>query len=80
VPKAVLPGTFDYGAKLSTMAKDVALGLKEAEVLGVPMWVHETVGQLWRFGMTQGLGETDLTSLIRILEGWAGVEVRSRGQ
>jgi 3-hydroxyisobutyrate dehydrogenase-like beta-hydroxyacid dehydrogenase len=80
VPKAVLPGTFDYGAKLSTMAKDVALGLKEAEALGVPMWVHETVSQLWRFGMTQGLGETDLTSLIRILEGWAGTEVRSRGQ
>ena len=27
VPRAVLPGTFDYGAKLSTMVKDVVLGL-----------------------------------------------------
>jgi 3-hydroxyisobutyrate dehydrogenase-like beta-hydroxyacid dehydrogenase len=80
VPKAVLPGTLDYGAKLATMVKDIALGLKEAEALGVPMWVHETVGQLWRFGMTQGLGEADITSLIRIMEGWAGVEVRSRRQ
>ncbi len=79
VPKAVLPGTFDYGAKTSTMLKDIALGLHEAEALGVPMWVHETVGQLWRFGVTQGLGDADLTSLIRVLEGWAGVEVRSRG-
>jgi len=78
VPKAVLPGTFDYGAKLSTMVKDVVLGLKEAEALGVPMWVHETVGQLWRFGATQGLGDADLTSLIQVLEDWAGVEVRSR--
>jgi 3-hydroxyisobutyrate dehydrogenase-like beta-hydroxyacid dehydrogenase len=78
VPKAVLTGTFDYGAKLSTMVKDVVLGLKEAEALGVPMWVHETVGQLWRFGATQGLGDADLTSLIQVLEDWAGVEVRSQ--
>lgn len=80
VPKAVLPGTFDYGAKLSTMVKDIALGLKEAEALGVPMWVHEIVGQLWRFGATQGLGDADITSLIQVLEGWAGVKVRSRRQ
>jgi 3-hydroxyisobutyrate dehydrogenase-like beta-hydroxyacid dehydrogenase len=78
VPRAVLPGSFDYGAKLSTMVKDVVLGLKEAEAMGVPMWVHETVGQLWRFGATQGLGDADLTSLIQVLEGWAGVEVRSQ--
>lgn len=38
VPKAVLPGSFDYGAKVSTMMKDITLGLKEAEALGVPMW------------------------------------------
>jgi hypothetical protein len=42
------------------------------------MWVHETVGTLWRFGEQQGLGQADLTSLIKVLEGWAGVEVRSR--
>ena len=78
VPKAVLPGTFDYGAKLSTMVKDIVLGLREAEALGVPMWVHETVGQLWRFGVTQGLGDADITALIQVMEDWAGAEVRSR--
>ena len=77
-PRSVLPGTFDYGAKVSTMVKDIALGLKEAETLGVPMWVHETVGQLWRFGVTQGLGEADITSLIQVLEGWGGAKVRGR--
>jgi 3-hydroxyisobutyrate dehydrogenase-like beta-hydroxyacid dehydrogenase len=79
VPRAVLPGTFDYGAKLKTMLKDVDLGLAEAHALGVPMWTHETVGQLWRFADQQGMGEADFTSLIRVLEGWAGAEVRSRG-
>lgn len=80
VPKSVLPGTFDYGAALTTMVKDVVLGLEEAEALGVPMWVHEQVGSLWRFGEQQGLGRADFTALIKVLEGWAGVEVRSRKQ
>lgn len=78
VPRAVLPGTFDYGAKLSTMYKDVAQGLEEAHALGVPMWAHETVAQLWRFGVQQGMGEQDFTALIKLMEGWAGAEVRSR--
>jgi 3-hydroxyisobutyrate dehydrogenase-like beta-hydroxyacid dehydrogenase len=78
VPRAVLPGTFDYGAKLSTMYKDVAQGLDEAHALGVPMWTHETVAQLWRLGVQQGMGDQDFTSLIKLMEGWAGVEVRSR--
>lgn len=77
VPRAVLPGTFDYGAKVSTMVKDIVLGLQEAEALGVPMWVHETVGQLWRFGVKQGLGNADITALIQVLEDWGGAEVRS---
>jgi 3-hydroxyisobutyrate dehydrogenase-like beta-hydroxyacid dehydrogenase len=78
VPKSVLGGSFDYGARLATMHKDVVLGLAEADALGVPMWVHRNVGELWRFAMTQGMGEADFTSLIKVLEGWAGVEVRSR--
>ncbi len=78
VPKSVLPGSFDYGSSLTTMLKDVVLGLQEAEALGVPMWVHQQVGTLWRQGEQSGLGPQDFTSLIRLLEGWAGVEVRSR--
>jgi 3-hydroxyisobutyrate dehydrogenase-like beta-hydroxyacid dehydrogenase len=77
VPQSVLTGSFDYGARLAIMHKDVVLGLQEAENLGVPMWAHETIGQLWRFAMTQGRGDDDFTSLIRTLEGWAGAEVRS---
>jgi len=79
VPRAVLPGTFDYGARLSTMIKDVTLGLDEAHALGVPMFAHETVAQLWRFGAQQGMGEQDFTALIKLMEGWVGVQVRSRG-
>lgn len=78
VPRAVLPGTFDYGASLATMLKDVTLGLQEAHALGVPMLVHGTVEQLWRLAEQQGMGGQDFTSLIQLLERWAGTEVRSR--
>jgi 3-hydroxyisobutyrate dehydrogenase-like beta-hydroxyacid dehydrogenase len=78
VPKSVLPGSFDYGASLTTMLKDVDLGLAEATALGVPMLVHQQVGTLWRLAEQQGLGPQDFTALIKMMEGWAGAEVRSR--
>jgi 3-hydroxyisobutyrate dehydrogenase-like beta-hydroxyacid dehydrogenase len=78
LPKSVLPGTFDYGANLSTIVKDVGLGLAEAKARSVPMFVLGSVEQLWRFGEQQGMGREDFTSLIKVLEGWAGAEVRSR--
>ena len=78
-PQSVLTGSFDYGARLAIMLKDVELGLQEAKDLGVPMWANETIGQLWRFAMTEGRGDDDFTSLIRTMEGWAGAEVRGAG-
>lgn len=80
VPKSVLPGSFDYGSSLTTMLKDVDLGLAEANALGVPMLVHQQVGTLWRLAEQQGLGPQDFTAMITLLEGWAGATVRSRKQ
>ncbi len=77
IPLAVLPGSFDYGARLGILYKDVTLGLAEAEAAGVPMWALTAVGQLWRFAVLQGGGDEDFTALIRYIERWAGAEVRS---
>ena len=78
VPRAVLPRTFDYGARLDIIYKDVTLGLAEAEAAGVPMWALGGVVQLWRYAMLQGGGGQDFTTLIQYIERWAGVEVRGR--
>jgi 3-hydroxyisobutyrate dehydrogenase-like beta-hydroxyacid dehydrogenase len=78
VPKAILPGTFDFGATTTIMSKDAELGVAEARALGVPIWTIEQAARLWRMGVMQGMGPADMTSLITILEGWAGTEVRSR--
>jgi 3-hydroxyisobutyrate dehydrogenase-like beta-hydroxyacid dehydrogenase len=74
-PAAVLTRSFDYGGKLSIMYKDVYLALQEARDLGVPMWLGANVVEMWHMGMAQGRGEDDFTSLIQMIEQWAGVVV-----
>lgn len=74
-PASVLTRSFDYGGKLSTMYKDVLLCLEEARRLNVPMWVGSNVVQLWFHAMTEGRGEDDYTTLIKMIENWAGVVV-----
>jgi 3-hydroxyisobutyrate dehydrogenase-like beta-hydroxyacid dehydrogenase len=73
-----LPGTFDFGATTAIMSKDSELGVAEARALGVPIWTIEQAARLWRMGVLQGMGPDDMTTLIKLLEGWSGAEVRSR--
>lgn len=74
-PASVLTRSFDYGGKLATMYKDVFLCLEEARELNVPMWVGSNVVQLWFHAMTEGRGNDDYTTLIKMIETWAGVVV-----
>jgi hypothetical protein len=39
------------------------------------MWVGSAVVQLWFQAMTEGRGEDDYTTLIQMIEKWAGVTV-----
>jgi 3-hydroxyisobutyrate dehydrogenase-like beta-hydroxyacid dehydrogenase len=75
-PRSILPGTFDFGFATGLSYKDVRLCVDEAESLGVPMVVGAAVRQMLavtnaKFGPT-----SDFTSITRVLEEWAGVEVR----
>ena len=74
-PASVLTRSFDYGGKVSTMYKDVSLALEEAKQLKVPMWLGANVVEMWHMGMAEGRGEDDFTSLIQMIEKWAGVVV-----
>jgi 3-hydroxyisobutyrate dehydrogenase-like beta-hydroxyacid dehydrogenase len=74
-PASVLTRSFDYGGKVSTMYKDVHLCLEEAKHLGVPMWLGANVVEMWHMGMAEGRGDDDFTSLIQMIEKWAGVVV-----
>jgi 3-hydroxyisobutyrate dehydrogenase-like beta-hydroxyacid dehydrogenase len=77
-PQSILPRTFDYGGRLGTMYKDVTLCLEEYRNRSVPHHVSSSVAQIWFHGMAEGRGDDDYTSLIQVIEKWAGVEVRGR--
>ncbi|MBR0669693.1 NAD(P)-dependent oxidoreductase [Neoroseomonas soli] len=74
----VLSGRFGFGATVAVMEKDVALGLEEAAVQGVPMWTIEQAARVWRFGLTHGAEAQDIAEYARQIEAWAGAEIRSR--
>src|SRR5580692_47701 len=75
-PRSILPGTFDFGFATGLSYKDVRLCVDEAEAMGVPMVVGAAVRQMLavtnaKFGPT-----SDFTCITRVVEEWAGVEVR----
>ena len=49
--------------------------LEEAKQLKVPMWLGANVVEMWHMGMAEGRGDDDFTSLIQMIEKWAGVVV-----
>jgi 3-hydroxyisobutyrate dehydrogenase-like beta-hydroxyacid dehydrogenase len=75
-PKSVLPGTFDFGFATGLSYKDVRLCVDEAESLGVPMVVGAAVRQMLAVTNAMYGGDSDFTSMCKVVESWAGVEVR----
>jgi len=76
-PKSVLPGTFDFGFATGLSYKDVRLCIDEAEALGVPMVCGAAVRQMLAVTNAMYGPDSDFTSMCKVVESWAGVEVRS---
>ena len=77
-PRSILPGTFDFGFATGLSYKDVRLCIDEAESLGVPMVVGAAVRQMLAVTNAVYGADSDFTSICRVVESWAGVEVRSK--
>jgi 3-hydroxyisobutyrate dehydrogenase-like beta-hydroxyacid dehydrogenase len=75
-PKAVLPRTFDFGFATGLSYKDVRLCVDEAEALGVPMVVGAAVRQMLAVTQAKFGANSDFTSIAKVIEEWAGVEIR----
>jgi 3-hydroxyisobutyrate dehydrogenase-like beta-hydroxyacid dehydrogenase len=75
-PKAVLPGTFDFGFATGLSYKDVRLCVDEAEALGVPMVVGAAVREMLAITQAKFGPASDFTSIAKVVEEWAGVEIR----
>ena len=75
-PRAVLPGTFDFGFTTGLSYKDVRLCIDEAEAMGVPMVCGSVVRQMLAITAAKYGASSDFTSIAKVLEEWAGVQMR----
>jgi 3-hydroxyisobutyrate dehydrogenase/2-hydroxy-3-oxopropionate reductase len=69
----------DFQTNFSTrwMHKDIGLMLDSAEQLGVPLPLTGLTRQMFQAAMATGLADEDFCSTIKVLEAWAGVEVKT---
>lgn len=77
-PRAVLPRTFDFGFTTGLSHKDVRLCTDEAEAMNVPMVVGAAVRQFLAMTSAAYGPGSDFTSMVKLVEGWAGVDVDGR--
>jgi len=75
-PRSILPGTFDFGFATGLSYKDVRLCVDEAESMGVPMVVGAAVRQMLAVTQAKYGAASDFTCVAKVLEEWAGVEIR----
>jgi 3-hydroxyisobutyrate dehydrogenase-like beta-hydroxyacid dehydrogenase len=67
-PKAVVPRTFDFGATIDILVKDVDLAVAQGEALGIPMWVCQAARLVLKHGIFQGRGSHDMSRIVEIIE------------
>lgn len=74
-PQSILPRTFDYGFATALMLKDVRLCFDEAKGFSVPNAVMRAVLDQWETTNAEYGGESDFTSIVKMIEKRAGVIV-----
>jgi 2-hydroxy-3-oxopropionate reductase len=67
-PEAVLPGTFNVGATIDIIMKDVDLAIEQGEELGVPMWACQAVRLVLKHGVFQGRAQQDWSRIGKLIE------------
>ena len=73
-PRAVLTRSFDYGAEMHILMKDIDLAVAQGEELGVTMWVCEAALLVFKHAIHKGAGKEDLTTIVKYIEHDAGFE------
>lgn len=76
MPRSVMPRTFDFGATIDILMKDVNLALEEGEAQGVPQPVSQQTRQLMLLAMHRGWAQKDLSELAKLVEEWSGTEIK----
>lgn len=78
VPTHILRGTFDFGASLDVVIKDLELFLAEpAAVSGALIETCRSALEAYRRAKSEGVEIDDLTAVVRPMERRAGIELRA---
>lgn len=75
-PRTILPRRFDYGFTSRLMAKDVNLCLEQMERLGLRMPAASAVRDTWVRTLAEIGADDDFTTVVKLYERQAGVEVK----
>ena len=70
--------TFDFGFATGLSYKDVRLCVDEAEALGVPMVAGAAVRQMLAITQAKFGADSDFTCIAKVVEEWAGVEIKGK--
>lgn len=77
-PRTILPRRFDYGFTNRLMTKDVNLCLDQAERLGLRLPAAGAVREAWVRTLSEIGADEDFTTVVKLYERDAGVEVGDR--
>lgn len=73
---AVLERNFTTNFSTKWMAKDIGLALALGRETGVPLPVTGVTQQMFQAAISKGYADEDMCSTVKVLEDWAGVEVK----
>jgi 3-hydroxyisobutyrate dehydrogenase-like beta-hydroxyacid dehydrogenase len=70
----------DFTTNFSTkwMHKDVCLALESGAEMGLPLPITSLTQQMFQAAISEGYGELDMCATIRVMERWAGTEVKPK--
>jgi len=70
----------DFSTNFSTkwMHKDIGLAIESGEEMSLPLPVTSLTQQMFRAAIAEGYGDLDMCATIRVMERWAGVEVKAK--
>ena len=79
-PLRAFNGSFQPGFMTDLLHKDLGLALDLAAERQAPVMITALTRQLYEMARAAGYGHNDYTSVLKVLESFAGAEVRSKGE
>jgi 3-hydroxyisobutyrate dehydrogenase-like beta-hydroxyacid dehydrogenase len=73
---AIMARNFDTNFSTKWMHKDIGMALDYGKQLGIPLPVTAVTQQMFQTAVSQGLGDEDFCSTIKVLEAIVGTEVK----